>query len=35
VFVAADTKLGPAYVAIGQALSDGRPRTVYFMLGTP
>jgi NTE family protein len=35
LFLAADTKLGPAYVAIGQGLNDERPRTLYFMFGTP
>jgi hypothetical protein len=35
VFLAADTKLGPAYVAFGQGLNDERPRTLYFMFGTP
>ena len=35
LFVGADTILGTAYLALGQGLSDNRPRTVYLLLGTP
>ena len=35
VFLAADTRLGTAYVAFGMGLSGNRPQTVYFLLGTP
>ncbi|MGH8688155.1 MAG: patatin-like phospholipase family protein [Burkholderiales bacterium] len=35
LFVAADTILGTAYVALGQGLSDDHPRTLYLMLGVP
>ena len=31
----ADTILGPAYVAFGQALSGQRPNSFYLILGTP
>jgi len=33
LFVAADTFLGPAFLAYGQALSGDRPRSLYLMLG--
>ena len=35
LFVGAETILGTAYLAYGQALSDNGPRTVYLMLGVP
>jgi NTE family protein len=35
LFVGVETILGTAYLALGQGLSDPRPRTVYLLLGTP
>ena len=35
VFLGADTFLGPAYLAFGQALSGDKPWSVYLILGTP
>jgi len=35
LFLAADTFLGPAYLAYGQALSGERPWSLYLMLGVP
>ncbi len=35
IFVGADTFLGPAYLGWGQGLSDDRPGSLYFMLGSP
>lgn len=35
IFLGADTFLGPAYVAWGQAFSDGEPGYLYLLLGTP
>jgi NTE family protein len=35
LFLGADTSLGPAFLAWGQAFSDGNPGTLYFMLGMP
>jgi NTE family protein len=35
VFVGADTILGPAYLAWGQAFSDGSDGAIYLLLGTP
>ena len=35
LFLGADTFLGPAYLAFGQALSGERPNSVYLILGTP
>ena len=35
LFLAADTFLGPAYLAFGQALSGQKENTWYVLLGTP
>ena len=35
LFLGADTSLGPAFLAWGQALNDQESGTLYFMLGTP
>ncbi len=35
LFLGADTSLGPAFLAWGQAFSDDDPGTLYLMLGTP
>ena len=35
LFLGADTSLGPAFLAWGQAFSDDDPGTLYFMLGMP
>ena len=33
IFLGADTFIGPLYLALGQGLSDDRPRSVYLVLG--
>lgn len=35
LFIGAETFLGPAYLAWGQALSEDQPGALYFLLGTP
>jgi NTE family protein len=35
LFLGADTIFGTAYLALGQGLSEDRPRTVYLLLGSP
>jgi hypothetical protein len=35
LFVGADTFLGPAFIAWGQAFADDRPGALYLLLGTP